>query len=289
VNPKLGVPESVKLIKPSSNISKKIAVIGGGPAGMKAAITAAERGHRVIIYEKKDYLGGNLFHSDFAKCQWPVKDYKDYLIHQVKKVGIEVHLKTTATPEMIKSKGYDAVMVGLGSEPVISKIPGAYGKNIWNVTNVWGREQELGKNIVMIGGGEFGTETAIHLVQKGAKVTAITSEKKLATPTGPFNLSVMIDMAENLEGLTIITEAIATGISGNKVTYRDVEGNQKSVLADSVVIYAGFKPKTEDAMKFYGSAGEFYTIGDCHENNTLIPGGNIQKTTRSAFFAAAWI
>lgn len=288
VNPKLGVPEAVKLIKPP-NTSKKIAVIGGGPAGMKAAITAAERGHRVTIYEKNNYLGGNLFHSDFAKYQWPVRDYKDYLIRQVKKAGIEVHLKTTVTPEMVKSKGYDVVLAGLGSEPVISKIPGADRKNIWNVTNVWGREQELGKNIVMIGGGEFGTETAIHLVQKGAKVTVITSEKRLAAPTGPFNLSVMIDMAEHLEGLIIITEAIAIGISGNKVTYRDAKGNEKSVQADNVVIYAGFKPRIEDAMKFYGSAGEFYMIGDCHENNTLIPGGNIQKTTRSAFFVASQI
>jgi 2,4-dienoyl-CoA reductase-like NADH-dependent reductase (Old Yellow Enzyme family)/thioredoxin reductase len=288
VNPKLGVPEAVKLIKPPGT-SKKVAVIGGGPAGMKAAITAAERGHKVTIYEKNNYLGGNLFHSDFARCQWPVKDYKDYLIRQVKKAGIEVNLKVTATPEMIKAKGYDAVLVGLGSDPVISKMPGAEGKNIWNVTNVWGKEQELGKDIVIIGGGEFGTETAIHLVQKGARVTAITSEKRLATSTGPFHLSVMIDIAEHLEGLTIITGGIVTGISGNKVSYRDAKGNEKSVQADNVVIYAGFKPRTEDAMKFVGSAGQFYAIGDCHENNTLIPGGNIQKTTRSAFFSASQI
>jgi 2,4-dienoyl-CoA reductase-like NADH-dependent reductase (Old Yellow Enzyme family)/thioredoxin reductase len=289
VNPKLGVPSAVKYIETPPTSSKKVAVVGGGPAGMKAAITSAERGHKVTLFEKNDYLGGNLFHSDFAPCQYPVRDFKDYLIRQVKKTGIEVRLKTTATPDMIKSGGYDAVLAGLGSEVITPKIPGADSTKVWNITNIWGKEKELGKNIAFIGGGEFGTEAAIYLAQMGHKVTVLTSEKQIATATGPFNLVVMIDLAEHMDNLNIITEAITTRVSEGKAIYKDARGNEKSVPADSIVIYAGLKPRVDEAMKFYDSANEFITIGDCNDMGGLIPGGNIQKSIRNAFFAASQI
>jgi hypothetical protein len=86
-----------------------------------------------------------------------------------------------------------------------------------------------------------------------------------------------------LDNFHIITEALATGISSGKVSYTDAKGAKKSIRADSVVVYAGFKPKKDDALKFYGSAKQFFTIGDCSEMGN----NNIQESIRSAFFTAS--
>jgi len=279
VNPELGIAHRLnRMIEPPA-LSKKVAVIGGGPAGMRAAIVAAERGHKVTIYEKNAYLGGMLRHTDFASFQWPLKEFKDYLIRQVNKTGVQVLLNTEATPDMIRKKGYDAVLVAAGTEPVVSKIPGADGSNIWNVVNVYGNEKALGKNVVVIGGGR-GAETGLHLSQCGHNVTVLASGKQLVPQEGPHQGIHF----EKTDSFTYILEAAATGISTGKVTYQDARGQEKSIPADSVVIFGGLKPRQDEAMKFFGSANGFFVIGDCTGN-----GGDVRKCNRIAFAAASRI
>jgi 2,4-dienoyl-CoA reductase-like NADH-dependent reductase (Old Yellow Enzyme family)/thioredoxin reductase len=284
VNPKFGIAPALQVIKAPAS-SKKVAVIGGGPAGMKAAITAAERGHKVTLYEKNDYLGGLLRHADFSPYKWPLKDFKDYLVRQVNKTGVEVHLSKEATPELIRSKGYDAVLVAIGAEPVIPRIPGADGSNIYNVVNVFPKEKSLGKNVVLIGGGEFGTETGMFLANAGHNVMVLTSEKELLRINSPHSQEIVTDTYEFLENFNFVdAEAIATRISDGKVIYKDAGGNEKSLPADSVVIYAGLKARQDETLKFFGSAKAFFALGDCTGKC-----GNVQKSIRSAFFAASQV
>jgi NADPH-dependent 2,4-dienoyl-CoA reductase/sulfur reductase-like enzyme len=286
VNPKLGIDSALKVID-ASIVSKKVAVIGGGPGGMKAAITAAERGHRVTLYEKNNFLGGLLRNADFDPYKWPHKEFKDYLIRQMGKTGVEVLLGTPATPDMIRARGYDAVLVAIGTEPVIPKISGADGSNIYNVFNVFPEEKSLGKNVVLIGGGEWGTETAMGLAKLGHKVTILTREKLLYRVNRIHYPEIVQQAFDPLTGnnFNYILEATTTRISKGKVNYVDAEGKEKSINADSVVIYAGLKPLQDEALKFYGSAKKaFFTIGDCSGK-----GGNIQRVIRSAFFAASQI
>jgi NADPH-dependent 2,4-dienoyl-CoA reductase/sulfur reductase-like enzyme len=283
VNPKLGIDTAVRMIDPPS-VTKNVAVIGGGPAGMKAAITAAERGHKVTLYEKNGFLGGLLRHSDFSPYKWPLMDFKDYLVRQVNKSGVKVLFNAEATPEMIMAKGYDAVLVALGSDPVIPNIPGADGKNVWNVVNVYGKEKALGKNVALIGGGEIGSETGMYLARAGHNITALTSEKELLAPKGPHQQTTIIGVYESMDNFNIITEVTVTGISDGKVTYKNTKGSKKSVQADSVVIYAGFKPRQDEALKFSGSASQMFILGDC---NSI--GGGVQAGQRSAYFAASMV
>jgi len=267
-----------RMIKPPAS-SKKAAVIGGGPAGMEAAIVAAERGHKVTLYEKNDYLGGLLRHTDFASFQWPIKEFKDYQIRMVKKAGVRVLLKTEATPEMIKKEGYDAILFAGGTDPVIPRIPGADGGNVWNIVNVYGNEKALGKEVVVIGIGR-GAETALHLSQCGHKVTVLTSGKVIAEMEGPHQ-GIDYQITDNFN---YILEATATGISNGKVTYKNAKGEEKYVNADSVVVFAGFKPRKAEALKFSGLANQFFIIGDCSGS-----GGEIRKCNRIAFAAASQI
>jgi NADPH-dependent 2,4-dienoyl-CoA reductase/sulfur reductase-like enzyme len=284
VNPRLGTEPFVRLIKAPA-VLKKVAVIGGGPAGMKAAITAAERGHKVTLYEKNDKLGGLMRQSDYSSYSWPLKQFKDYLIHQVNKSGVEVLLRTEATPEMIRKKGYDTVLAAAGAEPVKSKIAGADGGNVWNFFDVFANEKALGKNVVFIGGGEFGgVQTGMYLAKAGHNVTVLTSEKELYRNMQvhyPEGVMWAYDLLRNFD---YISEAIVKSISAGKVTYVDARGDEKSLQGDSVVIYAGLRPRTDEALKFADTARQFIAAGDCTER-----GGNVQKTIRSAFFAASQI
>jgi 2,4-dienoyl-CoA reductase-like NADH-dependent reductase (Old Yellow Enzyme family)/thioredoxin reductase len=283
VNPKLALEPAVRGIE-APTASRKVAVIGGGPAGMKAAITAAERGHKVTLYEKNNFLGGLLHHSDYSPYKWPLKDFKDFLVSQVNKVGIKVVLGTEATPDMIKANGYEVVLVAAGSEPSIPRIPGADGKNVYNIVNVYGKEKEIGKNVVLIGGGEIGAETGIYLAKYGHNVTAVTSEKELVSRYRVHYPELIISTYQHMDNFKVITGVTVTRISEGKVIYADAQGSEKSIPADSVVIYAGLKPRKDEAMKFSGSANRFLIVGDCSEM-----GGNVQKSIRSAFFAASQI
>jgi pyruvate/2-oxoglutarate dehydrogenase complex dihydrolipoamide dehydrogenase (E3) component len=265
-------------------VSRKVAVIGGGPAGMKAAITAVERGHKVTLYEKSGSLGGLLMHADFFPYKWPLRNYKDYLINQVHKIGVEVLLNRSATPAMIKDRGYDVVMVAIGSDLIIPRIPGADGKDVWNVISVCGNEKSLGKNVVVIGAGETGTEAGMYLAKSGHNVTVMTSERELVKNNRVHYPTEIIDAYKRLDNLTPITEAVVTRISNGKVNYRDAKGGEKSLKADSVVVYSGLRARQDEALKFYGSAKRFFAIGECGG-----VGFGVQKSIRNAFFAASQI
>jgi pyruvate/2-oxoglutarate dehydrogenase complex dihydrolipoamide dehydrogenase (E3) component len=252
---------------------------------MKAAVTAAERGHRVTLYEKSSELGGLIKHANYSPYKWAIKDFKDYLIRQVNRAGVEVIKNTTATPEMIKAKGFDTILVGVGSEPIIPKIPGVDSGNVYNIVDAYPKVTSMGKNVVFIGGGEYGADAGMHIAKAGRNVTMLTAGKELFPMNRPHYPETIVQAYEDLDNFNIITGAAATGISSGKVTYTDAGGSKKSIEADSVVVYAGFRPKKDEALEFYGSAKQFFTIGDCSEMGN----NNIQECVRSAFFSASEI
>jgi len=285
VNPKWGVPnyKLQGITKPT--ISKKVAVIGGGPAGMKAAMVAAERGHKVTLYEKDAALGGLLRISDNTQWRWNYKDLKEYFIHQVKKLGVDVKLNTTATPEMIKAGGYDTVLVAAGAEVVASKMK-ADGSKVFSILDVYFKKNELGKNVVVLGSGKFNIDAATGMLKDGHKVTMISSEKYLVEPEnqGPHNMRNQESIYSNHPDFSYALQAKVKSITGGKVVYTDSKGSEKSVQADSIVIWSGLKPRMDEAEKFIGSANDVLFVGDCTGTN-----GSIQKVMRSTFFAASQV
>lgn len=288
VNPVVGLAHKIdKMIAPPTK-SKKVAVIGGGPAGMNAAKVAAERGHKVTLFEKADVLGGQLIHTEYSSFKWPLKEYKDFLIHQIGKLGVEIKLATPATPDMIKSGNFDAVLVAAGAEPNIPDIKGLRAKdgtlvpNACTAISVYGSEPAIGKNVVVVGGSEIGVETAMYLAENGHKVTVLSRQRQLAAEADRVHYYTMFEDAwKKLGNLSYVLKATTTAFENGKVTYVDKKGGEHTLEADTVVISGGMNPRQDEAMGFSGCADEVYIIGDCFEI------GNVQKCVRNSYAIAS--
>ncbi len=277
VNPKFGFEMVDRYVGQPAGPSKEIAVIGGGPGGMRTALYLAERGHKVTIYEKEQELGGAIRHADYIPFKWTLRDYKNYLIHQVHKHGIKVVLGTAATPEMVEDR-YDAVIAAVGAQPVIPGIPGAKGENVTVATDAIMHSEKIGKNVVVIGGGEVGVETGMFLAQKGHSVTVIEMRDQLAADTTVMHYrSMFTDAWEAIPDFHYVLNATAKEITADHVTYTDKDGVDHDLPADSVILSVGMRSKADEALSFYGTNPGFYMVGDCRKP------GTIQTTNRSAY------
>jgi NADPH-dependent 2,4-dienoyl-CoA reductase/sulfur reductase-like enzyme len=243
---------------------KKVAVIGGGPAGMMAALVADEQGHSVTLYEKAGVLGGQLTHTDYCSFKWPLRNFKNYLISQIAKSAIDVRMETAATPGLLEDKDYDAIILAAGARHRFPDIPGVEGRQVWNPLGIYGHEDELGKRVVVIGGAMTGMETAVHLAMHGHEITNLTRQERLAHDGQPVHFREMYEEKwQTMDNFTPVTNATTTAIGTDSVTYTDTEGNSHTIPADSVVACGGLDPCQENALEFAALTGYFRVIGDC--------------------------
>ena len=280
VNPKFGFEMVDRYLVTAPKGVKEIAIIGGGPGGMRTALYLADRGHKVTIYETEAKLGGAIKHADYGPFKWTLRDYKDYLIHQVYKKGIKVVLNTTATPEMVEDR-YDVVIAAVGAQPIVPRIPGADGENVTVATDAIMHAEKIGQNVVVIGGGEVGVETGMFLAQQGRQVTVVEMRDELAADTTVMHYRSMFSAAwEAIPTFHYVMNATAKEIAPDHVTYTDKDGVDHDLPADSVILSVGMRAKSDEALSFYGTNPGFYMVGDCRKP------GTIQTTNRSAYVTA---
>ncbi|MGI9953472.1 FAD-dependent oxidoreductase [Moorellaceae bacterium AZ2] len=257
---------------------KRLLVAGGGPAGMVAALTAARRGHEVILCEQADRLGGTLNFSDHVDFKSDVKIYKDRLVKWVMgHPGIEVRLNTRVTSELVREIAPDALFAAIGAAPILPPVPGVDGSNVVTGREVYGREDEVGSRVVVIGGGLVGCETAIHLARRGRKVTLVELTGALAADAPLSHREAVI---EQLEGTaTVLLNTYCTDITPRTVRCNSA-GSTVELEADTVIIAVGMEALTEEAYALGAEVTEFRTIGDCRRV------GKILTAVRDGYFAA---
>ena len=281
VNPTVGREARLPVLVPPKEETKKVIVIGGGPAGMEAAVTAKQRGHEVILLEKNDRLGGKLNFSRQVPFKRDLCKFMDYLIHMVEKTGVEVRLNTEATVELVESLEPDAVIAAVGAKALVPPIPGVDGKNVITAEEAYRKVkagEDIGQKIAVLGGGDVGCETAVYLAQEaGKQVGLVEMTDTLAAASCAIPRTAITKEIEKC--VDAHTGSRCTGITEKGISYVDAQG-EHFMEADTVVLSAGMVPQKQQAEEFRMIAGEFFPIGDCVKAN------NVRTAVRTGYDSA---
>ena len=276
VNPELGLAHALDKITKPAGPKKKVAIVGGGPAGMRAALYAAERGHAVTLYEAGERLGGQLCLMDSPSFKWTLVNYRDWLIRQLEKSQVKIVKNTRATAELLEPENYDILIAAVGAVPAKPPIPGV--ERARTIFETLGHEAEFGHRVVVIGGSESGTEAGLYLAENGHEVTVLTRQSGLALDATPIHYRETIqEFYAGLPNFGFIPHASATEVGDGWVAYQDAEGREQRIECDSVVALGGMTPLQQEAMSLYPAAKDFYMIGDCRKV------GNIHTGSRDAY------
>jgi 2,4-dienoyl-CoA reductase-like NADH-dependent reductase (Old Yellow Enzyme family)/thioredoxin reductase len=277
INPVIGHETDLRLEIPVAE-KKKVLVVGGGIGGMQAALTAAERGHKVILCEKKGRLGGVLRCEEKVPFKKKLGDYLDNQVRMISRAPIDVHLNTEVTPELAFEIGADVIIAALGSRPIKPDIPGIDGANVIGAVEVYGDAEKVGKKVIVLGGGLVGVELGIYLRQLSRDVTIVEMLPEL-------NFGENFMHGRGL-GFQIKDNDIKTILSTKAVEINEkgavCEGPEGKIVleADTLVYAVGQQPLWEETNALRFCAPEFHQIGDC-----LVP-KNIQAATSAAFHIA---
>ena len=268
---------------------RKVVVIGGGPGGCMAAITAASRGHKVTLMEKADRLGGQLAWWNQPLMKNDFGSIPAWQTATLDELGVEVLLETEATPEAVAALAPDAVVVATGSAPALPPIPGADRDNVFTAWQVIQGEALCRGRVVVIGGGAVGLETALYVARQGAltpeqtyfielfgaetpevvgrlvaqgshQVTVLEALPKIGAGIGRSTRWITFGLIQRF-GVTVHTKVRVKAIEPGKVL-AEVDGQEQELAADTVILATGTKPQTALAEALQARGLKVELVGD---------------------------
>lgn len=269
---------------------KRILVAGAGPAGCEFALRAAQRGHKVILCDKEKHIGGQVHWAAGATSKHELHHLLDYYRAVLPKYGINLRMGSEVTPEQVSQEKPDLVVVATGAAPLEPPIEAVQAPNVVQAWDVLKGNVQTGVNVVVVGGGSVGLETAKFLAAKGTispdqlyfltlheaespevlrelmlkgakRVTVIEMAGKMGQDVGRSTRWVLLKELE-LRGVKLISEATMTEIEPDRVVYTDSQGNDVVLAADTVVMAMGSRPENSLAQKLQETGVEVRVIGD---------------------------
>jgi 2-enoate reductase len=264
VNAEMGM-ETLYANIPVPTAKKKIAVIGGGPAGMEAARTASKRGHKVVLFEKTDKLGGVLNMASIPEFKADMKAYLEWAARETESdSSIEIRKNTEATPEIITKEQFDTVIVAIGSKPIIPPFALKSKKTVW-VGDVETGKVDTGKDIVIVGAGLTGCEAALAQRKQGKNVTLVdmVPEEKFGNGGARFNQIALVNMLKE-NGVNFHGGLKLESINEDAALFSDKDGHQVAIPCTTVVLSLGVRPDTASVTAFECCAADVVAIGDCN-------------------------
>lgn len=282
VNPRYTNESWVPRELPKAENRKRVVIVGAGPAGCKAALTADKRGHEVILIEKRDHIGGAIHYVAMEHFKVEVKAYLEYLKTQIGKMDIDLRLNMEATPEMIRGMQPDALIIAVGALPAKPPIPGIDSPNVMGFYEAIEHGERIGQNVVIIGGGTIGAEIGLELsLLKKKNVAIVEMINELAVQGNMLYKIGLRHKMDEAESLQVMLKANCQEITPTGVRIKDKDGREIMLSADTVIIATGVRADKKTAESFYGITPQTYMIGDCEKPR------KIQEATMEGYTIAA--
>jgi 2,4-dienoyl-CoA reductase-like NADH-dependent reductase (Old Yellow Enzyme family)/thioredoxin reductase len=264
VNPAVGKEKEYELqLKPSAQ-RVRILIIGGGPAGMQASIVAASRGHDVSLWEKDDKLGGQLNLAIIPPGKDELRSLIEYLKRQLEQLKVNVKLNQNATSELISKYSPDVIIVATGSRSSVPDIKGINRRKVVKFEDVLLEKAEVGRRLIVVGGGFVGCETAEFLSEKGKKVTIVEILPQLASELFfPYAYQMVQRLKER--GIEFYTGIKSEEITDRGMEITDMHGKKVFVDADDIILATGSKADQTLSQSLKGKFSRVIEVGDCRE------------------------
>jgi pyruvate/2-oxoglutarate dehydrogenase complex dihydrolipoamide dehydrogenase (E3) component len=220
---------------------KKVLILGGGPAGLEAALVAAKRGHAVQLYEKEKVLGGQLNIASVPPAKEKIQEFKEFLIREVKELPIKVvHGKLDA--KTLKKISPDLVVVAVGGKPKGMEGPGFDDRKVISAWDALSGKKPVGRRVVIVGGGQVGLETAHFLLAEGKEITVLEMLKRVGQDMSPRARKLVLEkLIEG--GVEILTESKALSVEKGDMLFERAGLVEKIKGADSIIIAVGTTPQ----------------------------------------------
>lgn len=252
--------ENTRSIQPAAQ-KKKIAVLGGGPAGLEAARVAALRGHDVTLFEKTTTLGGQLNIACVPPRKEEMRRAAQDLIHAVCNAGVHLCMGQTRTAEQLKDAGFEAVINAVGAHSAAPRIPGIDSVNVADAWKVLAGEQQVYGTVAVIGGGMVGCETAEYLAARGCKVSVIEMMDKIAAGESTTILPTLLENYKTY-GVEQYPSHKVKEFRMDAVVCENKDGAEVTIPCDHIVLAMGARSNEFDAAALENASIPVYSIGD---------------------------
>ena len=268
-NPIVGREKLVAFNKTDS--PKKVVVVGAGPGGLEAGLRAKEMGHDVVVYEKRDVIGGELISASIPDFKWDVKRLLQYYITEVQKVGLEIRTGTAITLDRLKTDEPDVVILATGGEAIIPDIPGIDGDNVVTAIDAIVRWDELniGERVMVLGAGLVGYEVAWFAAQQGCDVVLVSrrnEEDVIKLKEHGTNLAALRKGVRD-SGAKILASRELKQVDKTGVVLTTSDGMEEFHSIETLIISRGYTPRQELKRDIEAAdlGCQIYEVGDCVE------------------------
>jgi len=249
---------------------KKVIVAGGGVAGLEAARTASLRGHRVILYEKAQVLGGCLVPGSVPPFKRDLQDLLRWYESELRDCRVGIKLGNAATSDIIENEKADVVIIATGGKAIIPSVPGIAQENVATASEVLLGKKPAGEKVAVVGGGLVGCETAIWLAQQGKRITLVEMlpELMIRNPVPHANRMMVLDMLR-FNRVEIMTGARLAEVTADGLLI-ETRSEKKDVKGDTIVLAIGLEPDEELYRALLGKIPNLYLIGDAREARNIM-------------------